>query len=316
MGRVAGGAGRQSVWPLMARKRMIDPDFWSDEALGACNPLTRLLFMGLISQADDEGRLRGTPALIRSQVFPYDEDVTAAAVAAMIDTLAGFGLIVPYDVERQRYIHVVNFTKHQTINKPTPSRLPPPPETALPYDDGSTTVGLPPKRIEENRSKEKVKGREEKSTRVAREDAPDGATRPHPLMDRCVELGVVKPKLTTAPQWKQHWAAITELEHVGLTVDQLDDAIAEARQRLSRWRGGSPPTLTPSYLARHLSDFFTPPPEPIPRVTDTITNGRIRAAITTDLSDITAKHEVERAERNGLPGQVDYPRLPATTRRQ
>ena len=55
---------------------MIDPGFWIDEKLGTISPLARLLFMGLISNSDDEGRLPGHPALIKSQVFPYDADIT------------------------------------------------------------------------------------------------------------------------------------------------------------------------------------------------------------------------------------------------
>lgn len=144
----------------MARKRMIDPDFWTDESLGQCTPMERLLFMGLISQADDAGRLRGNPALIRSQIFPYD-DVTASDTEMMLERLSDSGLIERYTVEGQAFIWLPGFGKHQTINKPTPSKLPGPesadisqesPTTVgLPEQCNGNPVGLPPKRREEKR---------------------------------------------------------------------------------------------------------------------------------------------------------------------
>ena len=147
----------------MARKRMIDPSFWTDEKLGEyCNMVERLLFMGLISNADDEGRGRANPKLLMSSIFPYD-DMRISDFKNSLAKLAGLGLIRLYQVEGQQYFEVVNFAKHQTINKPTPSAFPPS-TVGLPEDYGSTTVGLPPKRKEEKRKE--VKGKEEKETRA------------------------------------------------------------------------------------------------------------------------------------------------------
>jgi hypothetical protein len=107
---------------------MIRPDFWTDEALGALSPVVRLLFMGLISHADDEGRLRGAPALIRSEVFPYDVGISVEDVLQWLGHLEASRLIIRYVAGGQSFIHVRNFTKHQTINRPTESKLPEPPE--------------------------------------------------------------------------------------------------------------------------------------------------------------------------------------------
>lgn len=147
----------------MARKRMIDPSFWTDEKLGEhCNMVERLLFMGLISNADDEGRGRANPKLLMSSIFPYD-DIRISDFKSSLAKLAGLGLIRLYQVEGQQYFEVVNFAKHQTINKPTPSAFPPA-TVGLPEDYGSATVALPPKRKEEKRKE--VKGKEEKETRA------------------------------------------------------------------------------------------------------------------------------------------------------
>lgn len=109
---------------------MIDPSFWTDEKLGSCSREERLLFMGLISNADDEGRLPGHPALLKATIFPYDTDVGPGEVAAWLGNLAAKGLVVTYEAGGEAVVWVKNFTKHQTIKKPTPSKLPPPPEGA------------------------------------------------------------------------------------------------------------------------------------------------------------------------------------------
>jgi hypothetical protein len=124
----------------MARKRMIDPSFWEDEKLGTLEPMARLLFMGLISQADDEGRLKGHPSLLRSIIFPYDHDITLPQLDDWLTLLSADNrkLITRYEVDNQKYIFIRNFKKHQTINKPQKSKLP-----SIPEDYGSTTVVVP-----------------------------------------------------------------------------------------------------------------------------------------------------------------------------
>lgn len=150
----------------MARKRMIDPSFWTDEKLGEhCNMVERLLFMGLISNADDEGRGRANPKLLMSSIFPYD-DMRISDFKNSLAKLAGLGLIRLYQVEGQQYFEVVNFAKHQTINKPTPSAFPPS-TVGLPEDYGSTTVGLPPKRKEVKRKEKKLREEKETCARVS-----------------------------------------------------------------------------------------------------------------------------------------------------
>ena len=127
------------------RKRMIDPSFWSDEKLGQCTRDERLLFMGLISSADDEGYGRANPKLLRSSLFPYD-DLRVSDLTKWLSRLGGLRLIALYEVNGQAYYHLPNFSKHQTINRPTPSSIPKQTEDSL-----STHGGLTPMRIEEKR---------------------------------------------------------------------------------------------------------------------------------------------------------------------
>lgn len=109
----------------MARIRTIKPSFWEDELIGAMPATTRLTFIGLFSLADDEGRMRSAPAFVRSQVFMYDDKTTSAEVETSLLQLHNTGRIRLYG-NGQRYLEIVNFRKHQYIQRPQASQLPPP----------------------------------------------------------------------------------------------------------------------------------------------------------------------------------------------
>jgi hypothetical protein len=112
----------------MARIRTIKPSFWEDELVGALTPVERLVFLGCFSLADDEGRLRGSAAWVRNQLFAYDDAVTREDVELALQRLHALERIVLYG-SAQRYVHVPNFAKHQKINRRSESQLPPPSKT-------------------------------------------------------------------------------------------------------------------------------------------------------------------------------------------
>jgi len=111
----------------MARIRTIKPEFWSSTKVGRVSRDSRLLFLGLLNEADDEGRLIGQPKRLAGIVFPYDEDVDSKAIVLMIDELATAGLLVRYEVGGAIYLAICGFSEHQKIDKRQASRLPPPP---------------------------------------------------------------------------------------------------------------------------------------------------------------------------------------------
>ena len=59
----------------MARKRMIDPSIWINEDFGTLSSLADLVFIGLFSIADDEGRCKASLASIKAVRFPYKDDL-------------------------------------------------------------------------------------------------------------------------------------------------------------------------------------------------------------------------------------------------
>lgn len=112
----------------MARQRFIHPEFWSDPSIGQLSPLERLLFLGCFSNADDEGRLLGNPAWLRSAVFPYD-DISLDEVRTARDRVAAVcRSFVLYSIDGVEYIAFLRWGRYQKPKYPKPSNIPPPPE--------------------------------------------------------------------------------------------------------------------------------------------------------------------------------------------
>ena len=83
---------------------------WQDERIGRLSHGARLLFIGLITMADDEGRLRELPALILGQVFPYD-DITATKLNRWLAEIAGSGVVMRYSVDDIRHLAFRRWTR-------------------------------------------------------------------------------------------------------------------------------------------------------------------------------------------------------------
>ncbi len=108
----------------MARARTIKPGFFTNDALAELRPLVRLLYAGLWTLADREGRLPDRPKKIKAEIMAYDSLDVDSALAQL--TTAGF--LIRYEVDGQRYIQVDNWLKHQHPHpREDPSAIPPVP---------------------------------------------------------------------------------------------------------------------------------------------------------------------------------------------
>jgi hypothetical protein len=110
----------------MARIRTIKPDFFTSESVSALPYSARLTFIGLWTYADDEFRCVDNPKLIRAAIWPLD-DRTLGDIEKDIDELAASGMVVRYRVGDRNYLHIPGMGTHQRVNRPTGSKLPPPP---------------------------------------------------------------------------------------------------------------------------------------------------------------------------------------------
>lgn len=118
----------------MARIRTIKPEFWQHPKTASVDRDARLLFLGLLNEADDEGRMRYSAKRLAGVLFPFDDDVTPKLLDKWVTQLERVGLIERYEVENASYLGVCGFTEHQRINRPTVSALPVKPHGALTED--------------------------------------------------------------------------------------------------------------------------------------------------------------------------------------
>lgn len=110
----------------MPRIRTVKPEFWADEKLSLLDPLTRLVFLGLICMADDAGRLVDNVKLLDGMIFPNTDDSCREALG----TLARLGRIVRYwSPSDQALIQIANWSEHQRVDNPAKYNLPGPRET-------------------------------------------------------------------------------------------------------------------------------------------------------------------------------------------
>lgn len=108
----------------MARARNIKPGFFRNAELVELPAETRLLFIGLWTLADREGRLEDRPKQIKMELFPAD----SFDVGSMLTDLQSSKFINRYEVDGSKFIEVVNFIKHQDPHyKEKASEIPPPP---------------------------------------------------------------------------------------------------------------------------------------------------------------------------------------------
>lgn len=110
----------------MARIRTVKPEFWQHPKVTRVSRDARLLFLGLLNEADDAGKMRYASKRLAGVLFGDDEDVTATEVDAWVDELEDALLVQRYEVEDAPYLIVPGFTEHQKINRPTESKLPDP----------------------------------------------------------------------------------------------------------------------------------------------------------------------------------------------
>lgn len=111
----------------MARARNLKPGFFTNGDLLECQPLARLLFAGLWTEADCRGILEDRPKTIKIKILPGDN----CDIDALLAELEAHGFVLRYAVGGVKCILVRNFEKHQNphVNE-KPSTLPAPD-----YDD-------------------------------------------------------------------------------------------------------------------------------------------------------------------------------------
>lgn len=147
----------------MSRRRMIDPGIWTDEGFLELSMAAKVLYIGMISNADDEGRGQAGARSLKAKIMP-GEDSPLSVIETMKAEIARWTHTTFYEAHGVAYYQLEKWDSYQSINKPVASKIPAPESqneakstttVGLPEDYGSTTVGLPEDyRTEEVRRRE------------------------------------------------------------------------------------------------------------------------------------------------------------------
>ena len=173
----------------MPRIRTLKPDHRLHRKVGPLSHIGYRLWVAMILEADDEGRLFCAAEQLRALAFGYHPEVTAMVIERELDALASVGLIQLYEVDAARYAWFPSWHDHQRIDKKQPSRLP--------AYEHSKNVRLT------FQERSRLKGREGKGREVEGKglegNGKEGKGVPLP--------GPVVPGVLTAPAWEGYRAA-------------------------------------------------------------------------------------------------------------
>lgn len=106
---------------------MISPEIWRSSSFAELSDFAKIVFIGLISNADDEGRGESDPALLKSTLFPRDEKKRVADVKSALSEIARSTSTFFYSVEGKDYYVLTKWKIYQKLDRPTPSKFPSPP---------------------------------------------------------------------------------------------------------------------------------------------------------------------------------------------
>jgi DNA replication protein DnaT len=125
----------------MPRIRTFKPQFWGSPEIAAMSRDARLLALGLISFADDDGRFIAGISGINGYVFQND-NLPSSRVMKWYGEVLDTGFVHAYSASGVHYGCIPSWHNHQVINRYTPSKLPPPIDVdcAVRKQGGSTDV--------------------------------------------------------------------------------------------------------------------------------------------------------------------------------
>lgn len=90
---------------------MISPNIWEDPSFNKLSRDARLAFVGCISNADDDGYLRGDVGSLKRLIFGFD---AAEEEKNWYDELQKYKNLHFYEVDGEVYAHLLNWDKYQT----------------------------------------------------------------------------------------------------------------------------------------------------------------------------------------------------------
>lgn len=118
---------------MSGRIRTIKPEVLDDEVAAGLSDAAWRLWVSSWVLADDYGNVRAGSKYLGAQVWQDSGRDVESTLAELISS----GLVSPYAVHGQRYVHIAGWEKHQRVDNAGKRRVPPPES-----DDGTWNRGL------------------------------------------------------------------------------------------------------------------------------------------------------------------------------
>jgi len=114
------------------RIRTIKPELFLSETVSSLTLQAERSFIGLLTQADDKGRMRESAPVLNGALWPHRPEHSVADMTSDIDEIVSKGLLCRYEIEGKKYLHFTTWEEHQKISHPSTRNLAPP----CPIHDG------------------------------------------------------------------------------------------------------------------------------------------------------------------------------------
>jgi hypothetical protein len=176
----------------VARIRTIKPEFFLDDELAELPMVARILFIGLWTIADCEGRMEDRPKRIKAQILPFDD----CDIDGSLQNLHDAGFVQRYEAGGGKYIVVTNFRKHQRlsgIEAQSRSVIPPPGSVEEQQEQSIEAIEKQSRSTEEAANVQEGKGKEGKGKEWKGEvhADPDPSIEPEKPKKRAASAAVV-----------------------------------------------------------------------------------------------------------------------------
>jgi hypothetical protein len=200
------------------RIRTIKPEFWDHPVMSKQSDSTKLLAIGLLNVADDEGYFFAEPRMIRNAIRPLDDDSRITTVS--LRELSEIGYISINNHPTHGAIgSIPSFLIHQVINKPKASKI-----KAL-FIEGINTVSIPDQYRLEGKGREGNKERKGKDS-CQQADVPEIAF----IWSNSPSAGKMRSsKKQLAEAWKKL--------RIKPTIEELKTGL-DAWNKCPKWRDG------------------------------------------------------------------------------
>lgn len=222
---------------LMARTRLLKPEFFRSRSLARVSHAARLTFQGLWCDADAAGRGLAHPVLLKGAIWPLDPSIGEAELEAHLQELSSEHIVLYYDGEDRLY-QICNWEKHQSAGYRTGEAKFPAPESV---QVAAPVVQLARPAVQVARGvvhKDMTKEKESKEEKIApkRSDIWDALTE---------HFGPASTKTEQSNRGRH----VKELMALDATPTDVHERIQEHKRRGLNW------TLTANALLSHWTEL-------------------------------------------------------------